>query len=247
MSNKKTKENNSKGPIIAILVVVILTFVGIWWLNESRSATPRATVSPSTSIATQTAVPNPALLSATKGAVPANFLGSETAPVVIEEFADYQCGACANAAPILKEINSMYGNRIKFVFRNFPLASFDKSYDAAVAAEAAGLQDRNKFWEMQNQIFKNQRIWSNSTAYKTMFEDYAKLIGLDVERFKSDVAGISAKSRVDADLQRARDAGITSTPTVFINNVAVPYEQLNVASLQSLINAELERFNPNPK
>lgn len=247
MSNKKSKENHSKFPIIAIGVVLALTFIGVWWIN-SRPASPRPVGNSVGNSPTQTSQgPNQALLSAPKGANPPSFLGSETAPVVIEEFADYQCGACANAAPILKEITSLYGNRIKFVYRNFPLQTMDKSYDASLAVEAAGLQDRNKFWQMQSQIFRNQSVWARSAEYKSLFEEYAKLIGLDIERFKADVAGMAAKSRVDADLQRGRSAGISSTPTVFINNVQVSYDQLNVAGLKSLIDAELERFSPGPK
>jgi len=249
MSNKKSKaENNSKFPIIAIVVVVLITIAGVWYLQQ-RPATRRTAP---TAINNNAAVPNSqapsqALLGAPKGANPANFLGSETAPVVIEEFADYQCGACANAAPILKEITSIYGNKIKFVYRNFPLPSMDKSYDASLAAEAAGLQGGNKFWEMQNQIFRNQAIWSRSAEYKTLFEGYAGLIGLDVTRFKNDVANMTAKPRIDADLQRGRSAGITSTPTIFINNVPVPYERLNIAGLKSLVDAELEKFSPTAK
>jgi len=251
MSNKKSKaENNSKFPIIAIVVVVLITIAGVWYLQQ-RPANQRTAP---TAVNNNAAVPNQqgpsqALLAAPKGANPPNFLGSETAPVVVEEFADYQCPSCATVAPFLKEINSIYGNKIKFVFRNFPLVAIhDKAYDAAVAAEAAGLQDRNKFWEMQNQLFRNQNIWSKSADYKTLFEGYAKLIGLDVERWKADVAGPVAKSRVDADLQRSRSAAITSTPSVFVNNVLVPYDKLrSVADLQSVIGAELEKFNPTAK
>lgn len=248
MSNKKVQGNHSKFPIVAIIVVLALTFVGVWWINSNPPSQRTATNSGTNTPTQNSQGPNQALLNAPKGATPPNFLGSETAPVVIEEFADYQCPSCATVAPILKEITSIYGNRIKFVFRNFPLVNIhDKAYDAAVAAEAAGLQDKNKFWEMQNQIFKNQAVWARSAEHKTLFEEYAKLIGLDIERFKADSAGIIAKSRVDADLQRSRDSGISSTPTVFINNVAVPYDKMTVPGLQELINAELGKFTAGPK
>jgi protein-disulfide isomerase len=58
---------------------------------------------------------------------------------------------------------------------------------------------------------------------------------------------MTAKPRIDADLQRGRSAGITSTPTIFINNVPVPYERLNIAGLKSLVDAELEKFSPTAK
>jgi protein-disulfide isomerase len=246
MANKKTNTNSSKFPIIAIISVVVLVIIGVAYLNQRPTTRTPATAINNASVP-NAQVPNQALINASRGASPENFLGSETAPVIIEEFADYQCPACAQVAPTLKEINSIYGNRIKFVFRSFPLPSFDKSYDAAIAVEAAGLQDRNKFWEMHNQIFRNQSVWSKSAEYKTLFEEYAKLIGLDIDRFRNDIASGVAKSRVDADQQRGRSAGISSTPTVFINNVQVDFSQLSVSGLQGLINAELEKFSVGPK
>ena len=173
------------------------------------------------------------------GAMPPNLLGSPTASVTVEEFADFQCGACASVHTTMKNVQAAYGSRIKFVYRHFPLQMHKNAYDASVAAEAAGQQ--GKFWDMQNQIFNNQKAWENSTNVREVFEGYAQNIGLDVEKFKADMLGMATKTRVDADMQRGRAWGVSSTPTLFVNGVSVPFQQMNIDSLKQLIDAELQK------
>jgi protein-disulfide isomerase len=179
------------------------------------------------------------------GAQPPNFLGSANASVTVEEFADFQCGACASVHPKMKQLSSIYGSRIKFIFRNYPLQipAHDKAYEAATAAEAAGLQ--GKFWDMQNLLFTNQQAWTSNPDYRKIWEEYAQRISLDVERFKNDMAGLNAKSRVDADIARGRALSVNSTPTVYINGVSVPSEQISVEGLRALIDAELAKTQGN--
>jgi protein-disulfide isomerase len=171
------------------------------------------------------------------GATPPNMLGSPTAAVTVEEFADFQCPSCGDKHPILKQVQSIYGSRIKFIFRNFPLQMHDKAYEAAVASEAAGMQ--GKFWDMHNQLYTNQKAWSVDPNYREAFVGYAQKIGLDVEKFKNDMAGLQTKSRVEADMQRGKMIGINSTPTVFVDNKSVPYSDMSVETFRQLIDAEL--------
>ncbi|MFT3744039.1 MAG: thioredoxin domain-containing protein [Pyrinomonadaceae bacterium] len=175
------------------------------------------------------------------GASPPNMAGSATAAVTLEEFADFQCGSCAAAHPVMNEIKSLYGSRIKFVYRNNPLAipAHDKAYEASVAAEAAGLQ--GKFWDMQNLLFTNQQAWTAAPTYKTMWKDYATKIGIDVAKWENDIAGIAAKGRVDADLARGKAIGVNSTPTLYINGTAVPYSEMSVPKLKTIIDGELAK------
>lgn len=172
------------------------------------------------------------------GADPPNMLGSKTAAVTLEEFADFQCPACGEKHPVMKQIQSIYGSRIKFIFRSFPLPMHEKAYDAAVAAEAAGIQ--GKFWDMHNQLYTNQKTWSSDPNYKQVFADYAQKIGLDVDKFKDDMIGLQTKSRVQADVDRGRALSIGSTPTLFINGEAVPYPEMTVDSLRQVIDAKLQ-------
>ena len=177
------------------------------------------------------------------GSTPPNMLGSPNAAVTVEEFADFQCPTCAQVHGIMKNVQAAYGSRIKFIYRSYPLVQIHKNaYDAAVAAEAAGMQ--GKFWDMQNMLFSNQQAWSNASDARTIFEGYAEKLGIDIERYKTDVNGLGAKSRVDADLQRGRALNVNSTPTIYINGKSVAFEQMNIDTLKSLIDAELQKAGP---
>ena len=180
-----------------------------------------------------------AYLSAPAGATPPDMLGSPTATVTVEEFADYQCPTCAAQHPKMKEITGLYGNRIKFIYRSFPLPMHKNGYESAIAAEAAGMQ--GKFWAMQDQLFTNQQAWANSTEARKIFEDYAQKIGLDLAKYKDDVLALPTKNRVDADLERGRAAGVNGTPTIYINGNKLAPEQTDVGAMKQLIDAEFSK------
>ncbi|HEX8369331.1 MAG TPA: thioredoxin domain-containing protein [Pyrinomonadaceae bacterium] len=183
---------------------------------------------------------NPSYATAPAGASPAHFKGGQSAKIVIEEFADYQCPTCASVHPTVQQIQAAYGDRVKIIFRNYPLTQVHpKAYEAATAAEAAGLQ--GKFWEMQNQLFTNQQFWTVASDHRKVFEEYAQKIGLDIQKFNADMGGIEAKSRVDADLQRARALNVGSTPTFYLNGRQLPYEDTEFNRFRQAIDAELQK------
>lgn len=239
MANE-TKKTNSGVPLVIIAGVLIAVVAGGWWFYSSSSVTPPRNINGQTSNSRPTPATNAPI-----GAVPPNMLGSPTAPVTVEEFADFQCPSCGATHPTMKEIQGIYGSRIKFIFRNYPLPMHDKAYDAAVAAEAAGMQGSDKFWAMQNLLYTNQKAWSNDPNYKQVFAEYAQRIGLDSAKFQQDIAGLGAKSRVDEDAKRARGMNVSSTPTVYINGISVPFDQMNVTALRQLIDAELQKATAN--
>lgn len=223
--------------IVGVLVVAVL---GGWWFYSSSKPSPASRAN----TAANTAANKPRVSSipsgAPPGAQPPNQAGSPAAVVRIEEFADYQCGSCAQVNPILNEIKSAYGSRIHFVFRNFPLPNHPKAYEAAVAAEAAGMQ--NRFWDMQAQLLSNQQSWTDSPGHKEIWKGYAQKIGLDVAKWENDMLGIAAKTRVDADISRAKAIGVNSTPSLYINDVMVPYTEINDAKkLKGIIDVELAK------
>lgn len=236
---KEEPQKSSGIPLIIIGVVLLGAIIGGYaYYNSSKtgSNSNKANNSSSSNAANRAAT-------APLGATPPNLMGSTAANVTIEEFADFQCAACASVHPVMKEIQSTYGSRIRFIFRNFPLAipAHDKAYEAAVAAEAVGMQDRTKFWAMQNLLFENQQAWTASPNYRTIWEGYVQQIGLDVEKFKTDAASRDAKSRVDADMARGRGMGIDSTPTIFINGKNVGgLPAMTVSNLRQLIDAEIQ-------
>ena len=207
-------ENNNKSSLpVAIIGIVLLVALGAgWWFyNNSKSGTGTTS--------NKTATPeknwNEIFTKAPSGGT--NWTkGSPTAAVTIEEFADFQCPTCAQMHPKVNEIRNVFGDRVRIVFRHFPLSGHPFAYDAALAAEAAGLQ--GKFWEMQNMLFSNQQSWATSTNPRQMFADYAKTLGLNVDQFSNDIIGLPIKNRVDGDLQRGRAIGVTSTPSFYINN-----------------------------
>ena len=225
-------------PLVIIGIVLVAVIAGIYFLYNSANGSPGS----NTNIAntnqnrgTQAAANAPA------GAEPPNMLGSPTALVTVEEFADFQCPSCGAVHPMMKEIQQTYGSRIKFIFREFPLQMHDKAYDAAAAAEAAGMQGNDKFWAMQNLIYTNQKTWSVDPNYKHVFADYADKIGLDTAKFQMDAAGLVAKKRIDDDLKRGRAMNITSTPTVFVNGQMIPYPEMNVTSMRQFIDAAIQK------
>jgi protein-disulfide isomerase len=137
--------------------------------------------------------------------------GENTAPLELGEYGDYQCPHCGRAYPIIKKMQRSFGDDLKFVFRNFPLSEIHPdAFNAAVAAEAAGLQQR--FWEMHDIIFENQR----ALDFESLFF-YAKKIGLDLERFKNDIQKNSLITKVEQDFESGVRSGVNGTPSFFIN------------------------------
>ncbi len=244
MNNVKTN-NSSNLPLLIIGAVLLAAIVGGWWAY-SNSKSPA--VKSNTNSANKKPADNTAANlynTAPAGAQPANMLGSANATVTVEEFADYQCPTCAVTHPKMQELTKLYGNRIKFIYRSFPLTTIHAhAYEAAVAAEAAGLQ--NKFWEMQTQLFSNQKDWSNSPEAGKMFEGYAQNIGLDVNKYKNDVLGMVAQGRVKADMERGNAIKITGTPSIYINGKALAFEQFELAQMRQVIDAELQKASSQP-
>ncbi len=235
----------SATPFIIIGLIFLATIAGIWWISQSGAPgkTTDQNVNNGGNNESQTQQAIDTYAKASAGASPEHFKGSQSATVLVEEFADFQCPACKDMHKTVNEINAAYGSQIKFVFRNYPLIqTHPKAYDAAVAAEAAGLQ--GKFWEMQNLLFTNQEKWSFEPNHRNIFAEYAKTIGLDVDKFSQDSLGITAKSRVDADMQRGNEVGIRSTPTIFVNGKPIAFEQSTVEGIKAAIDAELKKSAP---
>jgi Protein-disulfide isomerase len=169
----------------------------------------------------------------------AHVRGNPDAPVTLEEYGDFQCPPCSMFAAFLQQLEKEYDSRLRVVFRNFPLSMHEHAREAALAAEAAGLQGR--FWEMHDVLYREQDAWSKAPNVRELFESYAGTIGLDLDKFKKDMDSEEVKARVDADRQRGESLGIQITPTLFINNQPLDREHKNPEGIRAEINAALEK------
>lgn len=139
-----------------------------------------------------------------------------TAKMVLVEYSDLQCPACAAYEPIVKAVIKEFPNDLAFVYRHFPLITIHRNADyAAGAAEAAGKQ--GKFWEMHDLLFEKQRDWENDPDALKLFSEYAKTLGLDVELFKTDTISIETRQKINESYRGGIRAGVKGTPTFFLN------------------------------
>ncbi len=137
--------------------------------------------------------------------------GPDDAPVTLVEYGDYECPHCGRAHPIVQEVRKRMGGRLRFVFRNFPLAEMHPhAVHAAEAAEAAGAQ--GKFWEMHDTLFEHQVALEDSDLVR-----YAKTHALDTGRLKEELAAGAHANRVRQDFRSGVRSGVNGTPTFFIN------------------------------
>jgi protein-disulfide isomerase len=140
-------------------------------------------------------------------------LGPADAPVTLVEYGDYECPHCGRAHGVVQSVRQKTGNRLRFIYRNFPLSkAHPHAMHAAEAAEAAGAQGR--FWEMHDKLFENQQNLEDADLLR-----YAQEAGLDVGRFTQDMESHAFADRVQEDFRSGMRSGVNGTPTFFVNDV----------------------------
>jgi protein-disulfide isomerase len=226
-------------PFIIILAVLGVALGSAWYLTRTQPASSSSSGGQTTQSPGSQVKPSPvAVRTGVPGAEPPHTMGPPTAPVHLEEFGDFECPPCGAFHPILKEMKEQFGNNLHITFREYPLTqTHPHALAAASAAEAAGMQ--GQFWEMHGLIFDHQKDWRTQFDVRSVFEGYAKQIGLDVERFKRDVDSDRVEQRIFLDGKRAHSMGVGSTPTVFMNGRELPFEELAPERLRVLIENEL--------
>ena len=159
--------------------------------------------------------------------------GPATAPVTIVEFSDFQCPFCGRLTPTLKQVEQKYGDKVRLVFRQYPLPFHQYAQKAAEASLCAA--DQGKFWEMHDALFANQQ----ALAVEQLKAKAAEL-GLNAEQFNSCLDSGKTAAAIQADMKEGSSVGVNGTPAMFINgrfiNGAVPLEQIT-----SVIDDELRR------
>lgn len=201
MSKKRRTVKSSQKPLtIALLGVVLLVVAGafFWWSLSSNA--------PSDTSAGNDYVAQAATL------------GNPDAPVVITEYADFQCSACRYlATTITPQLIEEYVNtgKVRLEYRHFAHYG-EESFWAGMAAECAN--EQGKFWEFHDLLFDVQRSPNSGTFTKVKLADYAARLGLETGAFTQCVNSGRYLSKIKADTQQARDRGGTGTPTIFIND-----------------------------
>lgn len=171
--------------------------------------------------------------------------GKVGSKVTLIEYADFQCAPCGSMYPITKNITELYKDQIQFIFRNFPITtSHPNAKAAAGAAEAAGLQ--GKYWEMHDKIYTGQDDWSNLsiTERTDFFTNYARAIGLDVDRFNSDLtnAANSINKKINYDYSLGQKAKVKGTPSFYLNGKPLsPDMYSDKTKFKEVINNELSQ------
>ncbi len=188
-------------------------------------------------------IPENHMVPGVDGAKSIHVLGQPDAPVTLEEYGDFQCPPCGMLAGPINQFEHDYRPRLRVVFRQFPLINHKHAREAAFASEAAGLQGR--FWEMHDLLYREQSVWSKAADARLLFNSYAGMLGLNIDRFKKDMESDKVKARVTFDQQQGTALGVKNTPTIFLNNRALEPGELNPASLRTVIDAAV-KVKPSP-
>lgn len=207
---------------LGVIVVIILIFVGVFALTGSKSQPGSGKGGSS----------NP-------GTLTEHVKGNGTTGVTLVEYGDYECPYCGDYFPTIEQVVAFYGDKIKFQFRNFPLASIHaNAFAAARAAEAAGLQ--NKFWEMNALLYQNQNQWKNAGDPESIYVQYAQQIRLNITQFKADYSSEKVNNLINADEAEGNKLNIQGTPTFFLDGKQIQVGN-NVSDFKKLIDAEIAK------
>ena len=163
--------------------------------------------------------------------------GDPEAPLTMTVYADFQCPSCASEMQVIARGWSRISDDVQLVFRHFPLDTHRHAFLAARYAEAAGRQ--GSFWEMHDQLFNNQAVWSGlaSGDARERFDAYAEAIGLDMAQLQDDLGDNAIRDKIVADQQSGIRAGVRATPTTFVNGRQVTSPR-SVGALLDLVRSE---------
>lgn len=176
-------------------------------------------------------------LNAPTGVTPEGYAykGSPDAPVKVVEYADFECPGCANAEEVFGEQLNRYAEegQIQFIYHELPLPQHPNAIPAATAARCAGEQGR--FWAMHDLLFARQREWRGTSNITPRLVRYAEELGLDRAAFEQCLNAGKYAQALEQAAQQAEQAGVTGTPTFFVNG-----QRVETAALIEAIEAALQ-------
>ncbi len=168
-----------------------------------------------------------------------NVYGKLDSKVTLTEYVDFQCEACYAYYPAVKQVKELYKDRVKFQIKNFPIAnSHQFARRAATYAESAAKQ--GKYFEMHDKIFEGQKIWETAEKPEEYFDNYAKEIGLDMTKLKSDLTSPEINAIINADLAEVQKLGGDGTPTFALNGKKIDNPDSTVESISAVLDQALK-------
>ena len=165
--------------------------------------------------------------------------GKDDAKVVVRLFSDLECSACRSAEPGVDYVMQKYGDRVKFIWDDFPLTTVHQH--ALLAANAARCAEgQGKFWEMRSKMYDQQPYWSVAPNVQDLFIQYAESLGMDSKTFVNCLESQQYNDKITADTQEGTANGVEATPTFFVNKtryVGVLTNEQWDAAIQAELNA----------
>jgi protein-disulfide isomerase len=208
---------------VAILVAIIVIFAGLLIFNKKDTKAPGGNDQPAQ--------------------LTNHIYGEGKKGVTLIEYGDFQCPACGAYFPLVRQLKEKYKEDITFQFRHFPLVEIHQNaLIASRAAEAAGMQD--KFWEMHDLLYENQKSWEGSSTASKFFEDYAAQLSLNLDKFKSDMFSDTVNRIIQADRAEGKKQGFSSTPTFVLDGKKIEQNPRDFESFDKLIADTIAAKNP---
>ena len=175
-------------------------------------------------------VPNPPRITIDTQGAPT--LGPSDAPVTIVEFSDYECPACRSTHEVVKQVRAAYGDKVQWIYKDYPLRRHKDAFKAAEASHCA--QEQGKFWQYQERLFTTPDLSPDN-----MVSDAVQL-GMSPEKFSQCLQDSKYKALVEKNVRDAEQAGIDRTPSFIINGVLFAGGP-SLDNFRSMIDEELRK------
>lgn len=226
----------NKFTVIAI-AIILLGFGGlVAWSVVSRTTNDLTDIDPAKIVVVD---------DETTGGIKEHVRGKEDSPVVVVEYADLQCPGCASLMPRMSKLHEQYGDRVAFVFRNYPLKDHYNARAAAAACESAGFQ--GYYWQMLEALYSNRASWMSllgserTAAFTEIFKQVAP--EGDVEAFESGLGDDRIEKKVNFDRDLGKKQNVDATPSIFVNGtkIDISAEGITWDEIVAKIKAEIEK------
>lgn len=206
-----------------ILFILIAGFGGIFFFSKQKASAPTGNNQAAVSLSNHVD-------------------GKGLKGVTLVEYGDFQCPACSAYYPLVKQIKEKYKDDITFQFRNFPISSIHQNAMAAHrAAEAADKQ--GKFWGMHDQLYENQASWKDAPNAASIFQSYASALGLNIDKYKQDVASRATNDVIRADIKEGTRLGVKGTPTFVLDGKKIDQNPQDLEAFIKLIDNAIANKN----